>query len=391
MKSSTTAILIVFVIFASTMTTALAAFVRIRMPNGPVNPDSYIIVLKSGTSMDDHIKNVAQISTRSPGSEFSVTHRYGILNGYSAHATGASLARILICPEVDYVEADGIAPIGNDLHQVNERDAMERDGVSVGMGDILGGNWGGLGVDIYVLDTGVNVKHICFDKRAFVGPTFGNYVNIDTDGHGTHIAGIAAGRPYGIATRARIISVKVASGRMSVFSTNLIGGINYASYESRQTGRPSIALICASLDFSRTVNRAVSTAISWGLHIVVSAGNNGLDASKFSPASSDEAITVGAFNTHSDMIASFSNHGSVVDVFAPGNDIRSAWIGSLGATMVSSGTGPAAAYVASLLAVVLSRDGQTTPANLSDQLKKHAAPLIDGQPWGTTDLMALLW
>lgn len=64
-----------------------------------------------------------------------------------------------------------------------------------------------------------------------------------------------------------------------------------------------------------------------GVHVVVAGGNNGADAGGFSPARVPSAITVGATDI-TDKRASFSNFGAVVDVFAPGVSITSAWTGS---------------------------------------------------------------
>ena len=60
----------------------------------------------------------------------------------------------------------------------------------------------------------------------------------------------------------------------------------------------------------------------------VAAGNNNKDASAYSPAHVPSAVTVGA-STIKDMLAPFTNYGAVIDVFAPGQDIISAWIGGV--------------------------------------------------------------
>jgi len=76
---------------------------------------------------------------------------------------------------------------------------------------------------------------------------------------------------------------------------------------------------------------------SAGIHVTVAAGNDGVDAGNTSPARARSANTVGA-TTIADARASFSNFGSVVDIFAPGQNVISSWIGSNTATNNISGT-----------------------------------------------------
>ena len=66
-------------------------------------------------------------------------------------------------------------------------------------------------------------------------------------------------------------------------------------------------------------------------------GNDNRDACNYSPAAAENAVTVGA-STLGDERAYFSNYGKCVDVFAPGQDITSTWIGSTNAINTISGT-----------------------------------------------------
>lgn len=75
---------------------------------------------------------------------------------------------------------------------------------------------------------------------------------------------------------------------------------------------------------SSAVNSAAASAVSAGLFLAVAAGNDGANAANSSPASEPTVCTVGATDS-SDRIASFSNYGSVVDIFAPGVSILSTW------------------------------------------------------------------
>jgi cerevisin len=105
-----------------------------------------------------------------------------------------------------------------------------------------------------------------------------------------------------------------------------------------------------SVTLERAVNAAVKSA---GLHFAVAAGNDNSDSCSYSPAACELAITVGA-STLADERAYFSNYGKCNDIFAPGLNIMSAWIGSKYAVNTISGTSMASPHVAGLLAYFLS-------------------------------------
>jgi oryzin len=119
--------------------------------------------------------------------------------------------------------------------------------------------------------------------------------------------------------------------------------------------------------YSSALNSAVSSAISSGLTFVVAAGNDNANAANYSPASVSAAITVGA-TTSSDSRASYSNYGSVLDVFAPGSSITSSYIGSNYATASLSGTSMAAPHVAGLAAYLLGKESLNSPAAVASRI-----------------------
>jgi len=106
--------------------------------------------------------------------------------------------------------------------------------------------------------------------------------------------------------------------------------------------------------FSRALNSAVNAAVLGGIHFAVAAGNDNADACDYSPASAEQVITVGA-STIDDERAYFSNYGKCVNIFAPGKDITSTWIGSNTATNTISGTSMASPHIAGLMAYLLSQ------------------------------------
>ena len=110
----------------------------------------------------------------------------------------------------------------------------------------------------------------------------------------------------------------------------MIDGYEWAVANITNTpGRAAKSVISLSVGggFSRAFNSCVENAYLAGILTVAAAGNNGADASKYSPASAPNAITVGAIAKDNSR-PSFSNFGPVVDVFAAGVGILSTYIGN---------------------------------------------------------------
>eukprot|EP00966_Prymnesium_polylepis_P053786 1243115-Prymnesium_polylepis.1 len=105
--------------------------------------------------------------------------------------------------------------------------------------------------------------------------------------------------------------------------------------------------------FSWSIHAAVSRAYAADIPVVAAAGNENDDACNYSPASTSEAITVGA-TTESDAKSHFSNWGACIDIHAPGSSIRAAWPTSNDSTRVASGTSMAAPHVSGVVAQILS-------------------------------------
>lgn len=140
--------------------------------------------------------------------------------------------------------------------------------------------------------------------------------------------------------------------------------------------------------YSAAFNNAVRSAYNSGVLSVVASGNENALAANGSPASAPEAITVGAIDS-SWRETSFSNYGSAVDILAPGQDIRSAYIGSTSATASLSGTSMASPHVAGLAVYLSVAEGITSPSALTSRIKalgtKNAA---SGLKSGTPNLIA---
>ncbi|MEU3225319.1 S8 family serine peptidase [Streptomyces sp. NPDC006976] len=230
----------------------------------------------------------------------------------------------------------------------------------------------GEGVTAYVIDTGVRITHEEFEGRASYG-----YDAVDDDdvaddgyGHGTHVAGTIAGATYGVAKNAKIVAVRVLDDSGSGTTEQVIAGIDWvtANHEG-----PSVANMSLGGGVDEALDAAVQESIASGVTYGVAAGNESADASTSSPARVPEAITV-ASSTVDDEQSYFSNYGSLVDLYAPGSDITSAWNDSDTGTDTISGTSMATPHVVGAAAVYLSEHPDATPDEVATALTDGATP-----------------
>nr|QZX52278.1 protease [Aspergillus ochraceus] len=240
----------------------------------------------------------------------------------------------------------------------------------------------------YVVDTGINVDHSEFGGRASLAYNAVGGQHVDSVGHGTHVAGTIGGKTYGVSKKANLLSVKVFQGESS--STSIIlDGYNWAANDIVSKSRTGKAAINLSLGggYSYAFNQAVENAFDEGVLTVVAAGNENSDAGNTSPASAPNALTVAA-STNRNARASFSNYGSVVDVFAPGQDIKSAWIGGSSATNTISGTSMATPHIVGLAIYLQALEGLTSPAAVTKRIKELATSGVVTDVKGSPNLLA---
>ena len=248
---------------------------------------------------------------------------------------------------------------------------------------------GGEGVDVYVIDTGTNIEHVDFEGRATWGTTIpDNDEDKDGNGHGTHCSGTVGGKKYGVAKKSHIYAVKVLKSNGSGTMSDVVKGVEWAAISHSKNveaakkgkGKKGFKGSAANMSLgggkSVTLDKAVNAAVDVGIHFAVAAGNDNADSCSYSPAAAANAVTVGA-STLADERAYFSNYGKCNDIFAPGLNIQSTWIGSKYAVNTISGTSMASPHIAGLLAYFLSLQpagdsayavAQITPKKLKQSL-----------------------
>ncbi|MET9373724.1 S8 family serine peptidase [Streptomyces sp. NPDC002992] len=224
----------------------------------------------------------------------------------------------------------------------------------------------GEGVTAYVIDTGVRVSHKDFGGRAADGFDAIDNDNTaqDGNGHGTHVAGTIAGEAHGVAKKAKIVGVRVLDDSGSGTTEQVVAGIDWVTKNHQG---PSVANMSLGGGADPALDEAVKKAIAAGVTFGVAAGNESSDAGQGSPSRVQEAITV-ASSTEDDQQSSFSNFGSVVDLYAPGSEITSAWNDSDTGTKTISGTSMATPHVVGAAAVYLAAHPGATPDQIAQAL-----------------------
>lgn len=232
----------------------------------------------------------------------------------------------------------------------------------------------GRGVSVYVVDTGIRFDHQLFGGRAVPGiDVVGDGRNGgDCNGHGTHVAGTAgAASGYGVAPAARLVSARVLNCEGSGASSGVIAALDWIA---RNGSRPGVVNMSLGGGAHASTDDAVRRVIAAGFPVVVAAGNSNADACQSSPARVPEAITIGATGK-ADSRASFSNYGSCLDLFAPGEGIVSAWASAANALATASGTSMAAPHVAGAAALLLESGALGTQA-VRDSIHQSATKSV---------------
>ena len=284
---------------------------------------------------------------------------------------------------LQWVEEDqtfSVAPVTASVYAMNTVTAnswgLDRIDQRTGTNGTYSYTTTGSGVDIYIVDTGILATHNQFGARVSAGfsAVADGVGTSDCNGHGTHVAGTAAGSTLGVAPAANLIPVRVLDCNGSGTVSGVIAGIEWAI--GHHTTTPAVMNLSLGAGKSDSLNAAIDRAFLDGITVVAAAGNSNVDACNVSPASNvNSALTVGATTT-TDARATYSNFGACLDLFAPGTGITSAWHTSNTVTNTISGTSMAAPHVAGLAARYLSVATTAVPSQVMDAVKNSSTPNV---------------
>jgi len=338
--------------------------------------ETYIVVFNTSGANENRLQN-KELITSVLGASLIEEYAFGTFNGCTAKLDATMAEELRARPEVITVERD--IP----MHQHSGKCVTEQNAPSWGIQRVsakkqpLDGTYtykdgAGSDVDIYLIDAGVRVTHEDFGGRARFGANVaGGTVKTDPDGHGTHCAGIAASKTFGICKACNLIAVIAFDDDHHCSASTIIAGFNWVmkNTDAKRKSVISISLGGDPGETSDAMDAAVASLVGAGVHVVGSAGNYQGDACRNSPARAPSGVTVSSTSnvvTGSDFFSGAANYGKCVNVLAPGDAISS--LGHNSDTevgVVKSGTSMATPHVAGVLALLAS----TNPAMTLEEVQ----------------------
>jgi len=229
-------------------------------------------------------------------------------------------------------------------------------------------------ISIGVIDTGIDPMHPDLRAAASQGINllFPGMPPTDDNGHGTHIAGIIAASStqqgiLGVAPLASIHAVKAFDRLGSAYVSDIIAGIDWCV----ENGMNIINMSFGMKTFSLALESSIRSAYKAGVIIVASCGNEGRKATIDYPARFQQVVSVGAL-TRAGKVASFSNKGKRIDIYAPGENIYSCWLNNRYNEL--SGTSMATAHVTGVVALMLAAKPTLKPLQVKQAIKRNSIP-----------------
>lgn len=361
-------------------------------------PGHYIIVFK------DHITNpeeAANSIAKAHGLKIGLVYSHA-LKGFSAPIPEKTLEKIQNHPSIKFIEEDKIFKAFDAQVPLNTLQILPISNtqtvptgvnrVDVDKNTILSISGQRVNTDIAIIDTGIDRNHA--DLNVIRGATcFGAGLlgGSDDNGHGTHVAGIAAAKNnnfgvVGVAPGANLWAIKVLNAAGTGSLSCVIAGVDYVTAYASQIEVANMSLGCKCQ--SQALKEAIARSVDTGIVYVVAAGNDGEDASSFEPANYsldiDGVLTISAIadsdgrcgslgpSTSSgsdDNLASFSNFGEPITLAAPGVNIRSTYL--FGTYTTLSGTSMATPHVTGAVALLVDSQSTLSPGEVKQVLLQN--------------------
>ncbi|MFD1322571.1 S8 family peptidase [Micromonospora sonneratiae] len=332
---------------------------------------SYIVVLKDTMVTQGNVSTSATALASRHGGTVARTYQHAV-RGFEAKMSAAQARQLAADPSVKYVQQNHTVKIAGTQSPTPSWGLDRIDQRNLPLNNSYTYPNNGAGVRAYIIDTGIRFSHSDFGGRAVTGfdSVDGGSAD-DCNGHGTHVAGTVGGNAYGVAKGVTLVGVRVLDCGGGGTYAQVISGIDWVTGD-HDPGERAVANMSLGGGFSQAINDAVTASIADGVTYAIAAGNDySADACDNSPASTPNAITVGATESN-DAKADYSNIGTCLDIFASGTGITSAWSSADTATRTISGTSMATPHVAGAAALVLVANPSYTPQQVRDKLVNDA-------------------
>ena len=370
-------------VIALSVLATLAAFTALPTPPAyaDTTTDTYIVQLKHGVTADAVVPKLM-------GNSAKVVRK--VFQGGIADLNAAQAKALAQSPYVKSVHKDAvISAAATEVNAPWDLDMFDSPTAA------LDGSYtypnDGSRVSVYVLDSGIQRSHVQFSgANIAAGYNFveNNSDTSDCAGHGTAVSSIIAGVTLGAAKGVTLVPLRVLNCYGQGKESDIIRAAEWIA-QNRTPSAPAAANLSFGTSISQlngdtSLEDAFQGLINNGVTVVAAAGNGGVDACTESPASLSDAITVASANKlHAE--SSWSNNGSCVDLYAPGESVNVASATSIYSTAPGSGTSFSAPLTSGAAAIVLHDHPTWTPAQVSAEIEDQA---LDGVVTGPAGLAA---
>ncbi|CAR28997.1 hypothetical protein ZYGR_0W00250 [Zygosaccharomyces rouxii] len=290
----------------------------------------FVVQLQDKTALNAVLNSYA-LSSDQQGPEITDIFELGSFRAFTGDFSGPILQKLYNDPNVLAISRDGSLKLQEIVLQNNAPSHL------VGLSSIsplshqpfIYRSNGGNGVDVYLLDTGIDIKHPNLSKLNILRMADLTQSPVpqgtDPQGHGTAMAGIIASETFGVLKKCNLVDVRVADSNGDVKLSTILQALTLTQRHIEGTKRPSVVVIPLEVeDGNNPILTEAIASFDQSVPIIIPAGNNAQDALNFSPANVNpkpkNIIVVGSVDVNNNP-TKFTNYGSNVDVFTVGEQI----------------------------------------------------------------------